>query len=89
MPQSLDTMTAVSQARAGVISTSLASHVRDTAHALMQGRTVSHDAAELLVLCMGPLLDELIAYRRRAAEAMEPDLPDGACGNVVRLLPRD
>lgn len=85
MPQPFHTTTAIARAQAGVIDTTVVQRCRDIAQALMHGQTVSQDAAELFALCMGPLLDELLAYRQRAAEAMEPHFPAGMPDNVIRL----
>lgn len=73
---------AMEKAQAGTIETPVLEICRRAAHDLRTG-TVSEAEGHLLVLCMGPLLDELAGYRARAAEACElsPALPD----NVVQL----
>lgn len=82
MAQTALTPDLVEKAEAGVIETSTLRLVRDAAHDLRWDNLTPSGAA-LLVLCVGPLLDELLAHRERAAAACElsPPPPD----NVVAL----
>ena len=61
----------VLKARGGVIETPLLETIRSIAGDITAGRHVPELSAELFVLCIGPLLDELVDHRRRAAQALD------------------
>jgi hypothetical protein len=61
---------AIAKAEAGVIDDRTATYVRDRAWDLRAG-TIEEGDGLLVILCIGPLLDELLDYRRRAAEGIE------------------
>ena len=60
----------IAKAEAGVIDDRTATYVRDRAWDLRDG-TITEGDGLLLIACIGPLLDELLDYRRRAAEGIE------------------
>ncbi len=60
----------IAKAEAGVIDDRTARHLRDVAYDMRDTGLTEADGC-LLILCLGPLLDELLDYRRRAAEGIE------------------
>ena len=66
----------VAKARAGTIETPVLETVRAAAWDVAHGQTISHAAAELMMLCLPSLLDELIVWRSAGVAPI-------AGGNVI------
>ena len=77
----------VAKARAGIITTPMLHTLATNANALNEG-TISDEAAHMLFLCMGPLLEELIAHRMKAQDATDLPPPDGLDGENIVFLPK-
>lgn len=78
-PQTKD----IARAQAGVITDRLLPKLRQVADTAVAGELTS-EGAELILLCFGPLIDELAEHRRQSAMACEI-MADALPGNVVQL----
>lgn len=75
----------IDKARAGVITDAMLESCAHNADALADG-TISNEAGLMLMMCMGPLLRELIAHRAKASGNTDLPEPDGIdTSNVVSI----